>query len=179
MWNGHLLPVDGSRRETNSHSTAVLASDSGTDTDVRDAEEAKGAFTTNAFPNSPFPCDAQGHFEFFLCDISDMDDPDGVVTQECLNRYPLDRAPEAAGANSSSPIDPDYPGRYYVDPPCRKTEVEQTVSSNMPESSYNVKMPYLLPDIECEHCVLQMHYREFTFTSFMYLGATCSGPTYP
>ncbi len=118
--------------------------------------------TSSPQPHIPVPRNSrQGHFEFFLCDINDLDDPDGVVTQECLNKYPLTRAPDAPGANASSPIDPDYPGRYYVDPPCRKVEVGQNVSANMPDAAYSVKMPYLLPNIECEHCVLQMHYRKF------------------
>ncbi|CAM9926078.1 unnamed protein product, partial [Hapterophycus canaliculatus] len=76
-------------------------------------------------------------------------------TQECFNRYPLTRAPDA---NAASPIDPNYPGRYYPDPPCRKDETEQNVSEWVPADPYNVRMRYLLPDIECEHCVLQMHY---------------------
>ncbi|CAM9871103.1 unnamed protein product, partial [Scytosiphon promiscuus] len=96
-----------------------------------------------------------GHLEFFICDTADLDDPDDVVTQECFNKYPLTRTPDA---NAASPIDPDYPGRYYMDPPCRKDEVEQNVGVWVPQDPYNVRMRYLLPDIECEHCVLQMHY---------------------
>ena len=95
-----------------------------------------------------------------MCDTKDLDDPDGVVTQECLNKYPLTRV---YNANDASTIDPNYPGRYYTDPPCRKDEVEQNVSDNIPANPYNVKMRYRLPDIECDHCVLQMHYREFWF----------------
>ncbi|CAM9160118.1 unnamed protein product [Hapterophycus canaliculatus] len=95
-----------------------------------------------------------GHVEFFICDTADLD-PDDVVTQECLNKYPLTRAPDA---NAASPIDPNYPGRYYMDPPCRKDEVEQNVGVWVPEDPYNVRMRYLLPDITCDHCVLQMHY---------------------
>ena len=96
--------------------------------------------------------------EFFLCDIGDLGNPDGVVDQECFNQYPLTRAPNAKDASA---IDPNFPGRYYVDPPCRADdEVDQNVTDNFPEGAYNVKMRYTLPDIECEHCVLQMHYRE-------------------
>ncbi len=90
--------------------------------------------------------------------MNDLDDPDGVVTQECLNKYPLTRE---YNADDASVIDPNYPGRYYTDPPCRKDEVEQNVSENIPANPYNVKMRYRLPDIECDHCVLQMHYREW------------------
>lgn len=52
----------------------------------------------------------KGHLEFFLCDSADLEDPDGVVTQECLNMHPLTRAD---GDDNNSPIDPNYPGRYY------------------------------------------------------------------
>ncbi len=90
-----------------------------------------------------------------------MDDPDGVVTQECLNTYQLDRASDDGDA---SPIDPNYTGRYYVDPECRKDELPelQQEKKNMHHTSkhYFFRARYVLPDIECEHCVLQMHYRE-------------------
>ncbi|CAM9378424.1 unnamed protein product, partial [Ectocarpus sp. 8 AP-2014] len=99
-----------------------------------------------------------GHCEFFVCNTDDMDDPDGVPTQECFNMNPLTRADDDGDA---SPIDPNYPGRYYVDPECREEETEQ--SSNSIEG-YNIKMRYVLPDIECEHCILQMVY---------YTGNTC------
>ena len=98
--------------------------------------------------------------EFFVCDANDLEDPDGVVTQECFNKHPLNRAPYTG---TGSPIDPNYPGRYHVDPPCRKEEeVEQNITDIYRDSEepYNIKMSYVLPDIECEHCVLQMHYRE-------------------
>ncbi|CAN0394644.1 unnamed protein product, partial [Ectocarpus sp. 12 AP-2014] len=60
-----------------------------------------------------------GHCEFFVCNTDDMDDPDGVPTQECFNMHPLTRADDDGDA---SPIDPNYPGRYYVDPECREGE---------------------------------------------------------
>lgn len=107
--------------------------------------------------------------EFFLCDVQDLEDPDGVVTQECLNKHPLDRAPDAG---DGSPIDLAYLGRYYMDPPCRKDEVEQDVSSNFHDSTYTVRMRYLLPDIECEHCVMQMHYSEYCSSRFLLASAT-------
>lgn len=109
----------------------------------------------------------QGHFEFFLCDTQDLDDPDGAVDQECFNKNPLTRAYNASDA---SIIDPNYEGRYHLDPPCRAAgEIEQNVSSNfdstreydgVPYGTYTVKMRYMLPDVECEHCVLQMRWRE-------------------
>eukprot|EP00903_Cladosiphon_okamuranus_P006012 g5932.t1 len=103
-----------------------------------------------------FGADHKGHFEFFLCDIDDQDDPAGVVTQECLNKHPLNRVAKP----NESPVDPNYPGRWYPDPPCRADmgEVEQTTYEN-PESSFpgerNGRVTYRLPDIECSHCVLQ------------------------
>lgn len=54
--------------------------------------------------------ECQGHFEFRLCNAADLDDPDGVVTTQCLQMHHLSRAPDDGDA---SPIDPDHPGRYY------------------------------------------------------------------
>ena len=85
-----------------------------------------------------------------------MADPGGVVTQECFNKHPLSRAPDDGAA---SPIDPKYTGRYYVDPVCRGKETAQAKEDKAPDG-YNIKMRYVLPDIECEHCVLQMIYCE-------------------
>ncbi|CAN0398923.1 unnamed protein product, partial [Ectocarpus sp. 12 AP-2014] len=68
------------------------------------------------------------HIEYFLCDTADMDDPDGVVTQDCLNMHPLDRD-ETDWWNS--PIDQDYPGRFFVNPDCRG-ENDETDQSGRP-----------------------------------------------
>ena len=91
----------------------------------------------------------------------------GVPTQECFNRYPLTRA---ADDNLNSPIDPDYPGRYYVAPPCVAYETGQGINQNVDYDNgddyerYDVKVRYNLPeDLECTHCILQMHYCEFFF----------------
>ena len=105
----------------------------------------------------------QGHCEFFICDSADLYDPEGVATQECFNKHPLTRAPDDG---SASPIDPNYPGRYYVDPECRVDETEQSKADDAPEGQ-NIKMRYVLPDIECEHCVLQMVYCEFYSVIFV------------
>ena len=113
---------------------------------------------SNGWISPPAPERTQGHIEFSLCDIGDLDDPDGEVDQECFNKYPLNRA---YNKEDASAIDPDFSGRYHVDPPCRADEVEQDVSDNFPEASYNIKIRYTLPDIECELCVvLQMRYCE-------------------
>jgi len=47
-----------------------------------------------------------------------MSDPNGVPKQSCFNKYPLDRAGDAADLQYG-PVDPEYPGRYFLDPPCR------------------------------------------------------------
>ncbi|CAN0252453.1 unnamed protein product, partial [Ectocarpus fasciculatus] len=98
-----------------------------------------------------------GHCEFFVCNTADMADPDGVPTQECFNMHPLTRADDDGDA---SPIDPNYPGRYYVDPECRAGETEQSSEDDNTIEGYNIKMRYVLPDMECEHCILQMVYCE-------------------
>eukprot|EP00904_Undaria_pinnatifida_P004815 jgi/Undpi1/1463/HiC_scaffold_11.g04854.m2 len=105
-----------------------------------------------------------GHCEFFICNSADLDDPEGVATQECFNKHPLTRAPDDG---SASPIDPNYPGRYYVDPECRADEIEQSKADDAPEGQ-NIRMRYVLPDIECEHCVLQMVY--YTGNSCKHIG---------
>ena len=100
-----------------------------------------------------------------MCDTQDLDDPDGIVDQECFNKHPLTRVYRKKDA---SQIDPNFPGRYYTDPPCRVNEVAQgdVPDFDWPgnpytgEPAYKMKMRYALPDIECEHCVLQMHWRE-------------------
>ncbi|CAM9970743.1 unnamed protein product, partial [Hapterophycus canaliculatus] len=103
-----------------------------------------------------------GHCEFFICNTDELEDPDGLPTQECFNKHPLTRASDDGGA---SPIDPNYPGRYYVDPECRKDETEQSSNS---VDGYNIKMRYVLPEIECEHCILQMVY--YTGNSCKHIG---------
>ncbi|CAM9746286.1 unnamed protein product, partial [Ectocarpus fasciculatus] len=115
-----------------------------------------------------------GHIEYFLCDTADMENPDGVVTQDCLNMHPLNRD-ETDWWNS--PIDPDYPGRYFVNPECRGDEGE-TDQSGRPmlndgvvglDNGYINNGRYKLPNIQCEHCVLQMKY-------YAYVG--CHHPGY-
>ncbi|CAN0407335.1 unnamed protein product [Ectocarpus sp. 12 AP-2014] len=103
-----------------------------------------------------------------------MDDPDGVVTQDCLNMYPLDRD-ETDWWNS--PIDPDYPGRFFVNPECRGEtgETDQTGRPMLNDGEVGLDNGYInvgryhLPNIQCEHCVLQMKY-------YAYVG--CHHPGY-
>uniref|UniRef100_A0A0G4HRU4 CBM1 domain-containing protein n=1 Tax=Chromera velia CCMP2878 TaxID=1169474 RepID=A0A0G4HRU4_9ALVE len=102
----------------------------------------------------------RGHYEFFLCDVRDLPDPSGKLEQACFNKYPLRRAPVEG---EISPVDPLYPGRYYLEPPCARDHVDQTVANGYKrhfESAQTTRMQYYLPDIECEHCVLQWYWWE-------------------
>ncbi|CAM9851405.1 unnamed protein product, partial [Choristocarpus tenellus] len=97
-----------------------------------------------------------GHLEYFICDAKDLDDANGPVIQECFNKHPLSRAPQSEAA---SPLDPAHSGRYFLDPPCRASETDQT---REPEDGYWGQvstMHYLLPaGLTCERCILQMIY---------------------
>ena len=88
-----------------------------------------------------------------------MTDPDGVVTQGCFNMHPLDRA---ADDDTASRIDPNYVGRYYLDPSCRASETDQS----MPEGAFRgdvVTARYQLPDgLTCTRCIVQMVYCEWS-----------------
>ncbi|CAM9637939.1 unnamed protein product [Ectocarpus sp. 4 AP-2014] len=109
-----------------------------------------------------------GHVEYFLCDASN--DLDSVPKQSCFNEYPLDRADDDS---FNSPVDPDYPGRYYIDPPCRgeNNEVDQTrpeLEGVLMDGTVN-HMRYKLPEIETTHAILMMRYHS---------GAGCKSPGY-
>lgn len=112
-----------------------------------------------------------GHFEFYLCNKGDLADPSGPITQDCLNKYPLKRT---EGFPATNPVDPSYPNRYYLDPKCSLSQ------ESFPEAGITAfKVPTMrfdLPDIECEHCVLQWYwvtansclapgYREYSWPS--------------
>ncbi|CAM9710120.1 unnamed protein product, partial [Ectocarpus sp. 13 AM-2016] len=108
-----------------------------------------------------------GHLVFFICNADN--DPDGIPTQECFNQYPLTRVD---GDDDNGPIDPNFPGRYYCDPTCRgkTSEVDQTKPLHA-ISGENMKMRYVLPDVECSHCIMQMVYRESgCFSCFYHIG---------
>lgn len=113
----------------------------------------------------------QGHVEFSICDTADMGSGD-VADQECFNKYPLTRA---AGDDYNSPIDPEYPGRYYPAPPCSAWETGQGVNegysyeNGYDHEPYTVKVRYELPEITCTHCIMQMHYCECFLTFILLL----------
>eukprot|EP00656_Telonema_subtile_P030068 TRINITY_DN330_c0_g1_i1.p1 TRINITY_DN330_c0_g1~~TRINITY_DN330_c0_g1_i1.p1 ORF type:complete len:931 (+),score=199.88 TRINITY_DN330_c0_g1_i1:188-2980(+) len=75
----------------------------------------------------------KGHFEFRLCtNPSDL-------TQNCFDQHVLSRA---ASSPTASPLDPQYPGRWYL-----------------PPGSGSQLMEFLLPaDVSCDRCVLQWTY---------------------
>lgn len=100
----------------------------------------------------------QGHLEFFLCDVGDLEDgEEKVVPQSCFNKYPLNRADDDV---ANSPIDANFPGRYYVDPECRGEERSEELPENAPDG-YMIRMNYLLPEnVTCKRCILQMVYCE-------------------
>lgn len=105
-----------------------------------------------------------GHIELNLCDASGMED--SKVTDECLSKYPLTRAP----AEMEPPIDPLHPGRYFLDPPCRAEETDQSFDTGGAEGGDIVTMTFNLPkDLTCERCVLQMMY---------YVSNACVHPGY-
>ena len=108
--------------------------------------------------NSDGAINIQGHLEFFICNADDLrDGPDGVVTQGCFNMHPLDRADDDGDA---SPIDPNYKGRYYVDPPCVASERDQSMVPGAYAGDV-VTARYQLPEgLTCERCVVQMVYCE-------------------
>lgn len=101
----------------------------------------------------------QGHLEFFICNSDDLTDAeDSVVTQGCFNMHPLTRAKDDGNA---SPIDPNHPGRYYMDPPCRESETDQTKPDGA-VAGYVVTGRYQLPEgLTCERCTVQMVYCKF------------------
>lgn len=90
-----------------------------------------------------------GWFEFYVCDKSDLADPAGRITQACLNKHKLLRS--QSDPLNESPIDPEYPGRFYMYPKCH-------MSLNADGQGY-MRIKYDLPrDLNCDHCVLQWWY---------------------
>eukprot|EP00752_Nemacystus_decipiens_P006569 g5915.t1 len=100
-----------------------------------------------------------GHVEIRICNTADLADPGGLADQECFNMHQLDRDPSDGGA---SPIDPNYYGRYIVDPPCRKDgELPPIPDSPLKHmgTAYQFTGRWVLPaGLECTHCILQVHY---------------------
>lgn len=96
-----------------------------------------------------------GFFEFFVCDVSKCG---GDVTEKCFTgghckqmyRVKTD-ACESQQSKECAPIDPKYPGRWYI--PCRKGG---HVGEHFMGGKY---MRYQLPKgFQCEDCVLQWYW---------------------
>lgn len=95
-----------------------------------------------------------GFFEYFLCSLDCCGEDD--LSERCFKKgccHKLMRVPhkscESGFDRICGPVDPEYPGRWYLPPRDSKT----------PESSWyggnNKKMRYALPKgVTCEKCVL-------------------------
>lgn len=94
----------------------------------------------------------------FICDANDLPGgPGSVVTQSCFNKYPLDRAMED---DANNPIDPNNPGRFILDPPCRSAETDQTMVDGAFYGDVATAKFQLPEGLTCERCVVQMAYCE-------------------
>lgn len=102
----------------------------------------------------------KGHFEFYICNKNDLSSPENGIHQECLyqNRLLRDET-----YDSISPIDGNFPWRYYVEPStCMEFQLE-------PYPGFKTTVHFKLPsELVCDHCVLQWWY--FTGNSCNYQG---------
>lgn len=93
-----------------------------------------------------------GFFELFLCDTDELD-ASGVETQACFNAHQLLRSPND---DAPQPIDPNYPGRYYLEPACLYRQFEGPVAGDDYSALLNtyggrVRARYILPaNVTCE-----------------------------
>jgi len=62
-----------------------------------------------------------GHIEVSICDLGDPSSENGRPSQECLDKHKLERVADP-GAPVESPIDPNFPTRYYLDPKCAASD---------------------------------------------------------
>lgn len=101
----------------------------------------------------------------FICNADDLSDgPDGAVTQSCFNKYPLDRA---ADDDDASPIDPAFPGRYILDPPCRASETDQSLLDGAFPGDVATARYQLPSGLTCDRCVVQFVYCEYVVQLFI------------
>ncbi|CAM9196488.1 unnamed protein product [Ectocarpus fasciculatus] len=117
-----------------------------------------------------------GHVEVFLCDTADLPDgEDSIVTQSCFNDYPLDRAEDD---QFNGPIDPNYTGRFILDPPCRASETDQERLDGAYEGDVATARFQLPQGVICDRCVVQMVY--YTGNSCKHEGyAEFNPPSWP
>lgn len=102
-----------------------------------------------------------GYFEFFLCDLDSCGTND--IEGKCFKQghcYKLLRVPhpdcEDLDVNTDyecGPIDPKYPGRWYL--PCRNTPHVGIHIVGGPSGTMRYKLP---PGVSCRHCVLQWYW---------------------
>lgn len=101
-----------------------------------------------------------GFIEFHICDVSKCEG--GDISESCFRDGHCHRLRRAANPICDSgeiprcgPIDPRYPGRWYL--PC---SVLQTSRGNIERfGGLEGTIQYLLPkDLYCEHCVLQWYW---------------------
>lgn len=96
--------------------------------------------------------------EAFICNGDDLaGGSDSTLTQSCFNKYPLDRA---ADDGDAGPIDPANPGRYILDPPCRKGETDQTIMDGAFPGDVATARFQLPSGLTCKRCTVQMVYCE-------------------
>lgn len=108
----------------------------------------------------------QGFYEFFLCDTTECG---GDISRGCFYEnqcVQLDRVPnsscESGNDHDCAPIDPEYPGRWYMG--CPKYPWLFSGTSEMTEDQTmggpNGKMAYRIPpDFNCgKNCVLQSYW---------------------
>lgn len=107
--------------------------------------------------------------EFFICNPDDVEEE---LVQDCFNQNPLTRA---AQNTHSSPIDPDFPGRFYVVPPCDSDNEESFDLPHEAQAGYVMHATYQLPQgLVCEHCILQMVYCELWLGLVWFVGTTAA-----
>ncbi|CAN0556499.1 unnamed protein product, partial [Laminaria digitata] len=95
----------------------------------------------------------------FICDAEDLPDgPDGLLTQSCFNKHPLDRAED--DEDQGGPIDPKNRGRFFLDPQCRAGETDQEMVPGATPGDVATARYQLPKGLTCKHCTVQMVYCE-------------------
>lgn len=118
----------------------------------------------------------RGHFEVKVCDRASFGlDRSSAPTQECFSAKSLERVPDTTFPDSVdiSPIDPNYPDRYYLPPACALTKENTLMGGYHVRTGekvsfqllpcftrYSVFPGYQLPaDLTCDNgCVVQWRY---------------------
>lgn len=105
-----------------------------------------------------------GFLEFHLCDVSRCR---GEITPLCFRKGACRQLRRARNPKCDSgyskqcaPIDPEYPGRWYLPCPVHAHIVNVRPGTKMRADKYGFPdyMKYVLPNMSCEHCVLHWFY---------------------